>query len=465
LEVVSPYDGAVVGTTYLASGEQVEQATQACVDAAPVMAALPLHERLRLLRALADGIRANREELAQALVGEAGKPIRDALTEVDRAAFTVDTGVAVAAQLHGEIIPLDMISAAAGHTGYLRRFPIGPVAAITPFNFPLNLSLHKIVPAIVAGNPVVLKPASKTPLAFLMAVKYLDEAGLPKGALSVLPMRSELANAALVEDDRFKLITFTGSAEVGWGIKDRATRKRVTLELGGNAGLIVDHDADLDYAVERITAGGFSFAGQSCVSVQRTYVHTDVYDALAGKLVARVEKLRLGDPRSPETDLGPMIEPRVARRTESWVAEAVESGARVLTGGEIEGPLNSIMQPTVLDSIPPDAAVCRKEVFAPLVGLYPYERFEDALEAVNDSDYGLQAGVFTETLEHAFLAYDVLDVGGVIINDVPTFRTDPMPYGGVKASGLGREGIRYAVEEQTEPKLLVLNRVHHQAKN
>jgi glyceraldehyde-3-phosphate dehydrogenase (NADP+) len=336
-----------------------------------------------------------------------------------------------------------------------KRFPVGPIAAISPFNFPLNLAAHKIAPAIAAGNPIVLKPATKTPLSALYLGELATRAGLPAGAISVLPM-ARATGDRLVTDPRFKLLTFTGSSAVGWDMKSRAGRKKVILELGGNAGVIVDEGADLEFAAKRVGVGGFAFAGQSCISVQRVFVHERVFEDFAGRLVRLVEALKVGDPMDPDTDLGPMIEASDAARIETWVNEAVFDGAKVLTGAHRVGA--AVYAPTVLTDVARDAKVCAQEAFAPLVVLSRFAQFDDALAGVNDSSYGLQAGVFTPSLEHALRAFDALEVGGVIVNDVPTWRIDHMPYGGVKDSGLGREGPRYTIEEMTELKLLVINR-------
>ena len=455
LQVVNPYDGSPVATTWLAGDEEFERATKAAVDQAPVMRRLPAYERAAILRRAVDGIHARRDEFARMLAAEAGKPIRDAATEIDRGAMTFEAAAEEARRPAGDVIPMDLAAHGRGRFALTRRFPIGPVAAISPFNFPFNLSAHKVAPAIAAGNPIVLKPASRTPLSALALATVLEKAGLPAGALSVLPM-DRATGDRLVTDERYKLLTFTGSSAAGWAMKARAGKKRVLLELGGNAGVIVDESADLDHAVARVAAGGFSFAGQSCISVQRVFVHASVFEQFAARLVSRLEKLKLGDPLDPATDIGPMIEPSEVDRIEAWVGEAVQEGARILTGGRRAG--RTIYAPTVLTDVPDTAKVCAREVFAPLVGLYRFDDFNDALARVNRSNYGLQAGVFTRDLLRALVAFDVLEAGGVMINDVATYRVDHMPYGGVKDSGLGREGPRYAIEEMTELKLLVINR-------
>ena len=455
LPVTNPWDGSVVGSTWLASEAQVEEATAAAVGAAGMMRSLPAYERAAILAKASSVLNRRRTEIGRALAGEAGKPIKDALTEVDRAAMTFHVASEEARRIGGDVIPLDLAPHGKGRIGIVRRFPIGPVAAISPFNFPLNLSAHKLAPAVAAGNPIVLKPATKTPLSALFLASALEEAGLPKGALSVLPMSRQLGDR-LVTDERFKLLTFTGSSAVGWAMKARAGKKKVILELGGNAGVIVDESADIPWAAKRVAAGGFVYAGQSCISVQRVYVHERVYDEFARQLVGRVTALIVGDPLDPSTDVGPMIDPGEVDRVEAWVNEAVSGGARVLVGGRRIG--RSAYAPTVLEGAPETARVCAQEVFAPLVALYPFSDFDEAVSAVNRSRYGLQAGVFTNDLPHTFTAYERIDTGGVIINDVSTYRIDHMPYGGVKDSGVGREGPRYTIEEMTEPRLLVINR-------
>jgi glyceraldehyde-3-phosphate dehydrogenase (NADP+) len=455
LPVVNPFSGSTVASTWIAGPQDLERATVAALTAASTMRELPVYERARVLEAAAGEIRSGREGFARELAQEAGKPIRDALTEVDRATMTFEVSAQEARRLAGEVIPLDLAPHGRGRFAISRRFPLGPIAAISPFNFPMNLAAHKVAPAIAAGNTVVLKPATKTPLSALNLAVALERAGLPPGALSVLPMARETGDR-LVADDRFKLLTFTGSSAVGWGMKARAGKKRVILELGGNAGVIVDETANLDFAARRITTGGFAFAGQSCISVQRVFVHDSVFEAFSTSLVNRVESLKAGDPLDPATDLGPMIDESEAARVEAWVREAVDEGARVLTGGRRLGP--SLYAPTVLTDVPVTAKVCAQEVFAPLVGLYRFTDFSTALDDLNRSTYGLQAGVFTSDLERTLTSFDRAEVGGLLVNDVPTWRIDHMPYGGVKDSGLGREGPRYTIEEMTELKLLVINR-------
>ncbi len=452
--VLNPYDDSLVGTSWLAGIAEYERATEAAIDAAPEMRRLPAYKRGEILAKASAALAGRRDEIGRVLAGEAGKPLRDALTEVDRATMTFHVASEEARRLNGEVIPLDLAPHGTGRIGIVRRFPIGPVAAISPFNFPLNLSAHKLAPAIAAGNPIVLKPASKTPLSALFLARVLDEAGLPKGALSVLPMPRELGDR-LVTDDRYKLLTFTGSPAVGWAMKARAGKKKVVLELGGNAGVIVDESANLDYAVKRVVTGGFAYAGQSCISVQRVFVHDAVYDRFTRDLIARVNALVVGNPLDLKTELGPMIEKAEVDRIESWVRDAVAEGAKVLAGGRRLSA--SVYAATVLADLSESAKVCAQEVFAPLIGLFRFRDFNDAVAAINRSRYGLQAGIFTNDLTKALFAYDSIEAGGILVNDVPTWRIDNMPYGGVKDSGIGREGPRYTIEEMTEPKLLVIN--------
>ena len=440
------------GTTFLATPEQYEEAVQAAVRAFEVTRRLPAYERSRILREISAGIAARREELASLIVAEAGKPIRDALTEVDRGVLVFRLAAEEAERMTGELIPLDIVPASRDRVGITRRFPIGPIAGISPFNFPLNLAAHKIAPAIASGNTIVLKPPSKDPLVMLRVAEVMHAAGLPEGMVSVLPMSRELGDR-MVADDRFKLLTFTGSPAVGWAMKDRAGRKKVVLELGGNAGVIVDRSADIGWAVRRSIIGAFGYSGQACISIQRMFVHEDVWDEFMGRFTAAAAALRVGDPADAATDVGPMVDERNALRTQAWVDEARALGGRVLTGGTANG---LFFPPTVLTDVPRHARVCSAEAFAPLVVAFPFREFREAVAAVNDSTFGLQAGVFTNDLGAAWSAFNELEVGGVVINDIPTYRVDHMPYGGVKDSGLGREGLRWAIEDMTELRIMVL---------
>ncbi len=444
--------GEPAGATYQATPEQYEQAVQAAVRAFEVTRTLPAYERGRILREISAGVKARREELGALIAAEAGKPIRDALVEVDRAVLTFRLGAEEAERMVGEMIPLDLMPSSRDRVGITRRFPIGPIAGISPFNFPLNLAAHKVSPAIASGNPIVLKPPSKDPLVMLTVGEIIDAAGVPEGMVSILPMSRELGDR-MVSDERFKLLTFTGSPSVGWRMKARAGKKKVVLELGGNAGVIVDRSADIDWAVKRTVTGAFAYSGQVCISVQRMFVHEDVWDEFMGKFVAAVAALKVGDPADQTTDVGPMVDEKNALRTQAWVDEAVALGGKVLTGGKADG---TFFPPTVLTETPFHAQVCSNEAFAPLVVAFRFREMDEAIRAVNDSFFGLQTGVFTNDLDHAWAAFGGLEVGGVIVNDIPTYRIDHMPYGGVKDSGLGREGLRWAIEDMTEIRIMVL---------
>jgi glyceraldehyde-3-phosphate dehydrogenase (NADP+) len=365
---------------------------------------------------------------------------------------TFRLGAEEAERMTGEVIPLDLMPASKDRVGITRRFPIGPIAAISPFNFPLNLAAHKLAPAIASGNPIVLKPPSKDPLTMLAVAEIVEAAGVPAGSVSILPMTRELGDR-MVADPRFKLLTFTGSPSVGWRMKERAGKKRVVLELGGNAGVIVDKSADLDWAVRRCLVGAFAYAGQVCISVQRAFIHADIWDEFMDKFVAGARTLRMGDPLDPATDLGPMVDATAAQRTQRWVDEALALGGKALLGGKADG---TFFPPTILTDVPVSAQVCSNEAFAPLVVAFPFHDLDEAIAKVNDSMFGLQTGVFTNDLAGAWRAFAELEVGGVIVNDVPTYRIDNMPYGGVKDSGLGREGLRYAMDDMTEIRIMVL---------
>ena len=453
LEVRSPFDGSVVGRVTQARREHAEAAITAAVKAFGTTRRLPAFERQRVLRCVAQAISERRDEFSRTVAQEAGKPIKLARIEVDRAVFIFNVAAEEATRIYGEYLPLDWLQSTAGRWGIVKRFPIGPIAGITPFNFPLNLVAHKVAPAIAAGCSMVLKPAPQTPLSSLLLAECVQQAGWPDGGLNVLPLSNDDASL-LVTDERIKLISFTGSVPVGWDIKRRAGKKKVALELGGNAGAIVHSDADLVYAAERCIAGGFGYAGQTCISVQRILVEHSVYGQFTSLLVEGVKKLKIGDPMEESTDIGPMIRESDAIRVTSWVEEAVRSGARLLCGGGRKG---SIIEPTVLTGTKPDMKVNCQEVFGPVVTVEPYHNFDEALRRINNSNYGLQAGLFTRNVNLLFQAYDELEVGALVAGDIPSFRIDQMPYGGVKDSGVGREGLRYAIEEMTEPKLLVMN--------
>jgi acyl-CoA reductase-like NAD-dependent aldehyde dehydrogenase len=453
VEIHAPYDGSVVGRVFQARREHVDAAIAAAVKAFGTTRRLPAFERQRVLRRVAENIAHRKEEFAHTIAQEAGKPIKAARSEVERTIFTFTVAAEESTRIYGEYLPLDWQEYTAGRWGIVRRFPLGPVAGITPFNFPLNLVAHKVAPAIASGCTMVLKPAPQTPLTAMLTAEAVQQAGWPDGALNVLPLSNDDA-ALLVTDERLKLISFTGSAAVGWDIKRRAGKKKVALELGGNAGVIVHSDADLNYAADRCVTGSFAYAGQSCISVQRILVERSVFDKFRDLLVAGVKKLKTGDPLEDSTDVGPLIRESDAVRASDWIHEAVRSGARVLCGGQREG---SILEPTVLTGTRPDMKVNCQEIFAPVVTIETYDNFSDALRQINNSLYGLQAGIFTRDAKLLFSAYEELEVGALMAGDVPTFRIDHMPYGGIKDSGLGREGLRSAIEEMTEPKLLVMN--------
>jgi acyl-CoA reductase-like NAD-dependent aldehyde dehydrogenase len=454
LEVRDPASGELVATTWQAGPGELERATAAAVEAFGATRRMASFERRDALAHVAERISQDADELAELLSRESGKPIRDAKAEVARGALTFRIAAEEALRINGEWLPLDWNAANRGRSGIVRRYPIGPVAGISPFNFPLNLAAHKVAPAIAAGCSIVLKPPSKDPLVMLRVAGYLAETNLPRGAVSILPMDRPTGDR-MVRDDRFKLLSFTGSPSVGWRMKAEAGKKKVVLELGGNAGVIVDETADLDWAVARLAFGAFAYSGQVCISVQRIYVVESVFVDFQRRFVEKVRQLQVGSPLDPATDLGPMVDAKAVARTHEWVGEALARGATALVGGEPDG---LFYPPTVLVDVPKDARVCGEEVFAPVVNLFPVPDFATAMAALNDSQFGLQCGVFTNDLERTLRAHDELEVGGVIVNDVPTWRTDAMPYGGVKDSGLGREGLRWSIEDMTEPRLLAFAR-------
>jgi acyl-CoA reductase-like NAD-dependent aldehyde dehydrogenase len=451
-QVRSPYDGRVVADVARAGHDEIEAAVAAAVPAFEATRRLPAHERQRVLAHVSRRIGEERETLARTLTLETGKPIRDSRVEVDRAVMTFAVAGEEAKRVGAEVVPMDWAPAGEGRVALNRRFPIGPVIGISPWNYPLNLVAHKVAPAIASGNPIVIKPASQTPTSALQIGRFVTEAGWPEGALSVLPS-SAVDFEPFVSDPRVRKVTFTGSMDVGWHLKQVAWRQRITLEMGGNAGVIVHEDADLEHAVSRVVAGGFGFSGQSCISVQRVYVHRPIWQRFLDAVLPLTQALRCGDPLLETTDIGPMITEEAAVRTETWLEEALAGGANALVRGRREG---TIVRPTILVEARPEMNVCSREVFAPLINVFPYDEFPQALAAVNDSVYGLQAGVFTRDVRRIFEAYETLEVGGLMVNEVPSWRIDNMPYGGVKESGWGREGLRYAIEEMTETRLLVM---------
>ncbi len=453
LVVLDKYSGKPATRVAVPDAKAVEKAIVAAVKATAPMRRFKPWARQAVLQHCARRFAERRDELAEALCIEAGKPIKDAAGEVTRLIETFQIAAAEAVRINGETLNLELASRLDGYHGYTRRVPLGPVSFITPFNFPLNLVAHKVAPAIAAGCPFVLKPAEKTPIGALIIGEVLSETDLPRGAFSILTLDGKHA-APLVEDERFKLLSFTGG-QVGWELKARAGRKKVVLELGGNAACIVDADQGphLDRVVKRLVSGAFYQSGQSCIGVQRIYVHAGIYEALKRKLVAATRKLKAGDPKDDKVFLGPMIDEAAAGRLHDWILEARKSGGKILCGGKREG---SMLQATLMENVPVEAKVNRMEAFGPFALLAPFDQFDDAIAAVNDSDYGLQAGIFTDSLEHAMRAWTELEQGGVIVNDIPSFRVDNMPYGGIKLSGLGREGLRYAIEDMTETRLMVM---------
>ncbi len=450
--VTSPYDHSVLAVISEAGSDDVEVALESAVQAFAVTRKMTSQQRADVLHKIVEGITSRREEFARTICQEAGKPIRTARVEVDRAIYTFQVAAEESTRIYGEYIPLDTLESAAGRWGLVRRFPLGPIFGITPFNFPLNLVAHKVAPAIAAGCPIILKPAPQTPISSFLLAEIIQESGWPEGALAVMPLSNDDAGI-LIADDRIKLLTFTGSAAVGWQLKSHAGKKRVTLELGGNAGVIVHSDADVQYAAQRCVAGGFSYGGQTCISVQRILVHESLFQKFTEQLVQGVRKLKSGDPMLETTDVPPLIREQDAVRVVEWIDEAVQAGAKLLCGGKRKGAL---VEPTVLTDTSPNMRVNCAEIFGPVVTVESYETFDEALSTINNSVYGLQAGIMTHDARLIQTAFEELEVGSVIVGDVPTFRVDQMPYGGVKDSGLGREGLRYAIEDMTERKLLVM---------
>jgi acyl-CoA reductase-like NAD-dependent aldehyde dehydrogenase len=453
LPVLDKYSGEVATRVALADARAIEEAIAAAAQApAPISAMRPYEPRAVLEHCIAR-MAERKVELAFALCVEACKPIKDAQGEVTRLLDTFRIAADESTRGGGEVLDLEISPRTRGYRGFVKRVPLGPCAFITPFNFPLNLVAHKVAPAIAAGCPFVLKPSEKTPIGALIIGEALAETDLPRGAFSVLPCKIEDADP-FVEDERLKLLSFTGG-QVGWDLKKRAGRKKVVLELGGNAACIVDADQRerLDFVIERLISGSFYQSGQSCIKVQRILVHASLYEEVKQRFVEATKKLKAGDPRDPETFLGPMIDEAAAKRLESWIDEARQAGAKLLCGGERHG---NMLQATVLENVPNDAKLSCMEAFGPVTVLAEFQTFDEALESVNASDYGLQAGVFTGSLDHAMRAWDTLVEGGVIVGDIPSFRVDNMPYGGVKLSGFGREGVRYAMEDMSEARLLVI---------
>ncbi len=452
LNVTNKYTGEVVTRVAIADPQTIDRGIAATVEAAPAMREMPPYARQAVLQYCVDRFSERRDELAQALCVEAGKPIKDSRGEVTRLIDTFRIAAEESVRIGGEVMNLEISPRAKGYRGMFKRVPIGPCSFISPFNFPLNLAAHKVAPAIAAGCPFILKPASRTPIGALIIGEVLSETDLPRGAFSILPCHREGADL-FTTDERLKLLSFTGSPAVGWNLKSKAGKKQVVLELGGNAACIVDEDADLDDTVKRLIVGAFYQSGQSCIGVQRILIHEKIYAELKERLVHATLKLVAGDPKNEDTFIGPMIAESEAERLEQWIAEAAAAGGTILCGGQRNG---AILEATLLENVPGELKICAQEAFGPVAVLSSFSEFDEALRQVNDSVFGLQAGIFTRDLYKMQRAWDQLDMGGVIIGDVPSWRVDNMPYGGVKDSGLGREGIRFAIEDMTEIRLLVI---------
>lgn len=453
LGVYSPYHGKLIGKTWLAGKSELEQAIESGLNAEKTLRELPVYKRFDILNSISKKILERKNELAIQLAAESGKPLKYAIGEIDRSAQTFLVAAEEAKRLPGEFLSIDWTPAGEGKEAWVKYFPVGLIAGIAPFNFPMNLAVHKIAPAIAAGNPIIVKPARSTPFSLLSLAEIISETDLPKGAISILPMDRESGNQ-LVTDPRFKMLSFTGSPAVGWKMKSLAGKKKVLLELGGNAGLIVSDSANIDLAVSKALVGSFAYSGQVCIHVQRIFVQEKVFDEFISRFIKGTNRLVVGSPDKMETDISAMIDEENAKRVEAWVNDAVDNGARILSGGKREG---SLYPPTILTNTQQEMKVCALEVFGPVVSIEKYKNFDDAIQQINNSEYGLQAGVFTDRLSEMNRAFMDLEVGGVIINDVPTFRVDHMPYGGVKNSGFGREGIKYSIQEMMEARLLVKN--------
>jgi acyl-CoA reductase-like NAD-dependent aldehyde dehydrogenase len=452
LDVTNKYTGEVATQVAIADADTIDKAIAAAEAAQPAMTAMAPYERQAVLEHCVKRFQERADELAQALCIEAGKPIKDAKGEVSRLIDTFKIAAEESVRINGEVVNLEISAKAKGYQGMTKKVPIGPCSFISPFNFPLNLAAHKVAPAIAAGCTFVLKPASRTPIGALIIGEVLAETALPKGAFSILPCSRDGADL-FTTDERLKLLSFTGSPDVGWALKAKAGKKPVVLELGGNAACIVDEDADLDDAVERIIIGAYYQSGQSCISVQRLLVHSAIYDDFKARFVEKVKSLVSGDPSSEDTFIGPMISEGEAERLHDWIIDAEKAGGKILCGGTRDG---AMLDATVMEGVPKDCDASAEEAFGPLSVLYSFDSYDEALDEVNNSRYGLQAGVFTRDIYKAHKAWNELDVGGVVIGDVPSWRVDNMPYGGVKDSGLGREGIRYAIEDMSETRLMVL---------
>ncbi len=453
LEVKFPYDGTIVDSVYMASQQDMEDAMAKAVKGFAITRRLPSHKRTEILQNMHRLMQERFDDIVEAMIMEGGKNRKTAVGETTRALQTIFVSSEEARRIGGEVFSIDWTPTGENRQGFTRRAPIGTVLGITPFNYPINLACHKIGPAIASGNPIIIKPAEKTPLSSVILAEIVLEAGYPAEAFSMLNAWGK-DTSIMVTDPRIAMISFTGSASVGWMLKGQAGQKKVTLELGGNAGVIVHNDADIAMASSQAAAGSFANAGQNCISVQRLLIQRDIFEEFTDLFVNKVKALQVGDPRDADTDIGPMITMNDAERAEAWVAEAKKAGAEVLYGGTREG---TMFQPTIMTETAPDMKVNCEEIFAPVVTLSPYDTWDDAVATINDGPYGLQAGVFTNDMKRIMDAWDRIDVGGLQVNSVSTFRVDHMPYGGIKASGFGREGVKYAIEDMTELRLMVLN--------
>jgi acyl-CoA reductase-like NAD-dependent aldehyde dehydrogenase len=451
VEVRNPYNHELIGLACIGSQNDLEDAINGAEQIFPTLRALSSYKRYNILMQISRELEMRKTHLAEILASEAAKPIKLANGEIERAAETFKIAAEESKRLPREYISLDWTPAGEGREGLVKYFPVGLVAGISPFNFPMNLAVHKIAPAIAAGCPIVLKPSTSTPLSTLELAKIIDETELPKGAVSILPIDRQTGNQ-LVTDKRFKLLSFTGSPEVGWKMKSQAGKKKVVLELGGNAGVIVSDSCDLNHALSRCISGGFAYAGQICIHTQRIFVHQSIFEIFAEKFAFMASQLKQGDPLDPATDITSMIDEQNAQRVEEWVTDAVNDGARILTGGKRKG---SLYEPTVLTGAKAEMKVCALEIFGPVVVVEPYSDFQEAVNQVNTGRFGLQAGVFTNRIDEMNNAFEHIEAGGVMINDVPTFRVDHMPYGGVKDSGIGREGVKYAIMDMMEGRIMV----------
>ena len=451
--VVNPYNQEGFAEVGLADAAEIERAISVAEESFETTRKLPAYHRSRICSQIAEGIRSRKDEFARTISMESGKPLMYAKAEVTRSILTFSIAAEEAVRIGGEILTLDIAESGKGKMGLTRRFPIGPISGISPFNFPLNLVAHKVAPAMACGNPIVLKPSSLTPLTALLLGKVIMETDAVKGSFSAVPCRRQDADP-LVEDPRLKMVSFTGSPSVGWDIKNRSGKKKVVLELGGNAAVVVEPDCDLDLAAKRVSFGAFAYSGQVCISVQRVFIHKSRSAEFIEKILHEINSLKPGDPLDEAVNFGPMIDQANAERIDSWTQKAIDSGGEILTGGKRDG---SYFEPTLLSGVDPRAQIVCDEAFGPVLILEEYTDFDAVLARVNDSTYGLQAGLFTNQMDKTMRAFNRLEVGGVVINDVPTFRIDNMPYGGVKDSGFGREGVKYSIEHMTEPKLLVMN--------